>query len=188
MKICRGILSANLLNTLRHRVPLPHSGSHPRTPPDQTQAGGRGEEAHLSLREENCCKERQSLVSITRHQPIPPQHLLSQKATLPCSRRFRLCKAGRNTLCGPSDQKPAGTVRATLWDAFPLARGLLCTLRFVQNCEEGLVQRGGSSLPLQRLVRVSLTQPGVELASFIEKCYYSYSACISIEYLVEVSP
>lgn len=50
--------------SLPFRVPVPHCGSHPDPPEDQTQAGRRGQEAHFSLREEDSVEERQSIVSI----------------------------------------------------------------------------------------------------------------------------
>lgn len=47
------------------RIPFPHRSSHPGSPKDQTQAGGRGQETDISLREENSIKERQSTVSVS---------------------------------------------------------------------------------------------------------------------------
>lgn len=52
------------------RIPFPHRSSHPGSPKDQTQAGGRGQETDISLREENSIKERQSTVSVSLS--IPP--------------------------------------------------------------------------------------------------------------------
>lgn len=51
------------------RIPFPHRSSHPGSPKDQTQAGGRGQETDISLREENSIKERQSTVSVSLSLP-----------------------------------------------------------------------------------------------------------------------